>query len=105
MSGEKPHVSSLESRKQLLVAESEINRAQMLQEMETLAGGARSFAHRARSFGSIASAAASLASGLGAIRCHGSDPTVAKPFGWETLLRGARLACSIGLALRDRSRS
>lgn len=105
MFGKNPRVNPLESRKQLLVAESEINRAQLLQEWAAIAGGVSDLAHRARTFGADTSAAALLAAGLRAFRGNQSVPATAKPSRLETVLKGARLACSIWLALLDRSRS
>ena len=105
MFGKSPRVNPLESRKQLLVAASEINRAQLLQEWEALAGGASSLAERARSITAIASGAAALVAGVGAFRCDRAVPAAANPSRLETVLRGARLACSIWLVLRGRSRS
>jgi hypothetical protein len=104
MFGEKSHVSLLESRKQLLIAESEINRAQLRQEWEAIAGGVTSLTHRVKSFGSFASTAALLVPALGAFRCNSSVPAAAKSSRLETLLKGTRLACSIWLLLRARSR-
>ena len=37
MFGKKPRLNPLESRKQLLIAESELNRAQLVQEWQTMA--------------------------------------------------------------------
>lgn len=105
MFGEKSHVVSLESRKLRLIAESEINRAQLRQEWAAITGGVSGLAHRARSLGSFASIAAALMAGLGAFRGARSVSTAAKSSGLETVLRGARLACSIWLMLRARSRS
>ena len=47
-------MNPLESRKQLLIAESELNRAQMAGDMAALTAGVRTFTDRAKSFGSIA---------------------------------------------------
>ena len=105
MFGKSHRVNPLESRRQLLVVESEINRAQMLQEWKAIADGASGLAQQARSFGSIASAAALLTSRLGAFRCNGSAPAGPKPSTLETVLKGARLACSVWLMLRARPRS
>lgn len=105
MFGKSSRVNPLESRKQQLVAESEINRAQVLQEWEALAGGVSSLAHRAKSFSSFAGAAALLAASLSTFRRSDSTPAAGKPSGLETMLKSARLVCSIWLVLRARSRS
>jgi hypothetical protein len=101
---EKSHVSFLESRKQLLIAESEINRAQLRQEWDVMAGGVSNLTHRIKSLGPFASAAALLVPALGAFRCKSSVPATAKISRLETLLKGARLVCSIWLVWRARSR-
>ncbi len=102
MSGEEPHLSPLELRKRMLIAESELNRAQLLKEWESMTAPVRGFAERARSFGSMASSAASLVAGLATFwRCQ-PMPAPAKPSRVETVLRGVRLAASIALTLRAR---
>ena len=60
MFGKKSHVTPLELRKQLLIAESELNRAQLVQDWQAVADGVRSAADQARTLSSVASAAAAL---------------------------------------------
>ena len=60
-------MNPLESRKQLLITESELNRDHLVGEMEALASGVRSLTDRAKSFGVIASSAALLAAGCAAL--------------------------------------
>ena len=60
MSGKNPRMNSLESRKQLLIAESELNRAQLVGDLAALTDGVRTLADRAKSFGSIVSSTAVL---------------------------------------------
>ncbi len=100
MSGKEPQLSPLESRKRMLIAESELNRAQSLQEWKSMTAGVRGLAERASTFSSIASSTASLVTGLW--RCRGglSRPAAANPSPIETVLRGVRLAASVGLAFR-----
>ena len=103
MPGNEPRLSPLESRKRLLIAESELNRAQLLQDWESMAAGVRGFAERARSFSSLASSAASLVTGLWTFRrARSSMPAAEKPSWIDTVLKGVRLAASIGLAFRAR---
>ncbi len=105
MPGKNSHVNPLESRKQLLLAESELNRAQMMQEMTTLAAEVRTLGDRAKSYGSIASSAAVLVSGLAAFRS--GKPTVAdgKPSWLQSILKGAGLVSNLWLAFRSRRRN
>ena len=56
-------MNPLESRKQLLIAESELNRAQLVQEWQVMTGEVRSLTSQARTIGSIASAVATLVAG------------------------------------------
>ena len=83
MFGKKPRLNPLESRKQLLIAESELNRAQMAGDMAALTAGVRTFTDRAKSFGSIASSAAVLVAGLAAFRRNKPAGADAKP-SWAT---------------------
>jgi hypothetical protein len=91
----------LESRKQLLVAESELNRAQLVQEWQVMRAEVHSLASQARSISSIASAAATLAAGLSSLRHKKSAPAAEKPSWWQTLLKGAGLASSFWQAFRS----
>ena len=104
MSGKNPRMNSLESRKQLLIAESEINRAQLLEEMAALTAGVRTVTARAKSFGSIASAATVLVTGLAAFRRTRSVLGAAKPSWLQTALKGAGMVSTLWMAFRSRRR-
>jgi hypothetical protein len=101
MSGETPHLNPLESRKQLLIAESEINRAQLSEEWRTMAHGAGSLAHRAKTIGSWASATALLVVGVAGLR-RGPRAAGVKSGRFPRILNGVRLASAIWLAFRAR---
>ena len=104
MPGPNPHLSPLESRKRLLLAESELNRAQLLGDVAALAGGLRLLGARAKSFEAVASAAAVLFSALAAGRRAGTAKPAPKRAWLTTLIRGAGLLSSLWLAFRtDRS--
>ena len=98
-------MNPLESRKQLLIAESELNRAQLVQEWQAMADGVRSVANRARTISSLAAAAASLIVGLGSFRRTRSAPADEKPSRWQILLKGAQLAGSLWSVFRPRPKS
>jgi len=85
-----------------LIAESELNRAQSFQEWESMTADVRGLAERARSFGSMASSAASLVTGLWTFRRGQPVPDTGKPSWIDTALKGMRLAASVGLAFRTR---
>ncbi len=83
-----------------MIAESEINRARLLGDWVALTAGVRTLTDRARSFGSIASAAALLVAGLAAFRRGKCAPADPKPSWLQTILKGAGLVSTIWLAFR-----
>jgi len=102
MFGKNTRVSPLELRKQLLIAESEINRVRMLEEWQGITEGIRSVTDRAKSVSSLTSAAALLAAGVCAFWRKKVLPASAKTSWLQTALKGAKLAGSIWLAFRAR---
>ena len=105
MFGKNPRLNPLASRKQLLIVESEINRAQLVQEWQKMADGVRSIADRAGTISSVVSAAASLIAGLASFRRARSTPVDEKPSWWQTLLKGAQLAGLLWSEFRPRPKS
>jgi hypothetical protein len=93
-------MSPLQSRKLLLIAESELNRAQLAQEWETLTEGARAVAGHARSFNEIASAAAVVVSALTAFRHSKSAQPAAKQSWLRTFIKRAGLVLALWRAFR-----
>ena len=104
MSGEHLDVTPLESRKQLLIAESELNREQLVEEWQAMGLGVRALGARVKSVSSLASAAALLAAGASVFRRGRSLPNGAKSSWLRTALKGAQVAGSIWLAIRSRPR-
>jgi len=100
MFGKAFRVSPLELRKQLLIAESELNRAQLFEEWQTMAHGVRDLAHRAKTIGAWASAAALLVAGVTAWRRGSPAPGTAKSSWFQKILNGARLGARIWFAFR-----
>ena len=98
-------MKALESRKQLLVAESELNRAQLVQELETIKDKVHSLANQARTISSLASAAATLIAGLASFR-HKKEAGAAeeKPSWLKTIVKGAGLVSSVWSAFRSSRR-
>ena len=98
-------MNPLAARKRLLVAESELNRAQLVEEWDELTAGVHSFTDRAKTFGSIASAAALLVAGLAAF--HRGKPAPAGPKrSWlQTILKGAGWVSTIWLAFNSPGRN
>jgi hypothetical protein len=99
-----PQLNPLQSRKRLLLAESELNRAQLVGDAAALGTGLRALGTRAKSIEAVATAAAVLFSALAAGRRLGSaEPAPKRPW-LTTLIRGAGLLSSLWLAFRtDRS--
>ncbi len=95
-------MNPLESRKQLLIAESELNRAQLSREWQTMAHGVRDLAQRAKTVGAWASAAALLLADLTASRSGPPAPGAARLSWFQKILNGARLASTIWFAFRAR---
>jgi hypothetical protein len=102
MFGKNPCLNPLESRKQLLIAESELNRNQMVGDMAALTSGVRTLTDRAKSIGLFASAGALLVATVAAFQCGKPVNADTKPSWLQTVLKGAKLASSIWLAFRAR---
>ena len=104
MFGKNILMNPLTSRKKLLIAESELNRAQLVQELETMADEVHSLANQARTISSFASTAVSLVAGLASFRRKKSAPAAEKPSRWQTILKGAQLAGSLWSEFRSHRR-
>jgi hypothetical protein len=99
-----PRLKPLESRKELLLAESELNRAQMVRELSAMTAHVRALTDRARSFDAVASSAAVLVSGLVAFQRNKTTDADAKPSWTKTILKGAGLVSNLWLAFRPKGR-
>ena len=104
MPGKNFHLTPLGSRKQLLLVESELNRAQLINELHAFKSEVHHLKEQVHAIGSIASSAAKLATTFSAIsaafthRGHNEN----KKSSWiSTLLNGARAGASIWGALRS----
>jgi hypothetical protein len=102
MSGKKSHVTPLKLRKQLLIAESELNRAQLSEEWQRMAHGVCDLGHRIKTIGAWASSAALLVAGVTALRRSPPVPETAKSSWFQKILSGARLASTVWFAFRAR---
>lgn len=97
-------MNALQSRKQLLISESEFNRAHLVKDLTALTADVHRLAERARAFGAIASSAAVLVTGLVALQRVRTGSAGAKS-GWrQTIAKGAGLVSTLWLAFRARSR-
>jgi hypothetical protein len=104
MSGKNPRLNPLELQKLLLLAESELNRAQLVQEWQTISDGVHAIKSQARIFSSLAATAASLFAILAAIRRKKSAPAAEKLSWLQTILKGVQLAGSLWPAFRPQRR-
>ena len=104
MSGKNPRMNPLETRKQLLIAESELNRAQLVQEWQMVADDAHALARKASIIASWVSIAASLVAGLAFLRRKKSAHAAEKPSRLQTILRGAGLVSTIWRLFRSQGR-
>jgi MprA protease rhombosortase-interaction domain-containing protein len=95
-------MNARESRKQLLIAESELNRAHLVHELKLLAGNAHALAERVKTAGSMASAVALLVAGLASFRRRKSTAAGEKPSWWQTVLKGAGVVGSLWSQFRPR---
>jgi hypothetical protein len=98
-------MKALESRKQLLIAESELNRAHLIHELQTMAGEVHALARQAGTISSMASAVASLLAGLSSFHKKRSEPAAEKSSWWQTILKGAGLVSSFWSEFRARPKS
>jgi hypothetical protein len=101
MFGKTAHLSPLELRKQLLIAESELNRAQLCGEWQTMTHELRGLGHRTKVIAAWASSAALLAAGVTALRRNPPSPGSAKSCWFQKVLNGARIASGIWFAFRS----
>ena len=98
-------MTALETRKQLLIAQSELNRNQMLGDLMELGAGIDALNTRNKSMGSIVTSAAELVSGIVGYQ-RGKTRDAARNTTWvQTALKGTGLLCTLWLAIRSRNGS
>jgi hypothetical protein len=90
----------LELRKQLLLAESELNREQLLQDWQVMRAEVHSLADQAKTIRSMANAVASLMAGLSSCRSKATTSTSDKPSWLQTILKGAGVVSSFWTEFR-----
>jgi hypothetical protein len=86
------------ARKRLLLAESELNRAQLARDVSVLAGGVRALTERTSVVRSVATSAAGLVAGLATLQRN----KPAQPSRMHAILQGAGIAASLWLVWRGR---
>ena len=95
-------MSPLKSRKQLLIVESELNRAQLSADLIAVNLCIHTLVARAKTFGTIASSAWMLVVGLVALRRHPPAASTAKASWTQRILKGVSLASSLWMTFRRR---
>jgi hypothetical protein len=99
-----PRVNPLQLRKELLVAESELNRDLLIEDWRAMTEGVRGFGVRVKAVSSLASAAALFVSAVSAFRRSRAASNGGK-FSWlQTALQGTKIVSSVWLAFRARGR-
>ena len=104
MPGKNLHLTPLESRKRLLLVESELNRAQLLNELHGLKTEMCHWQGQLQAIGSIAATVSNLAatiSAMGRAFTHRSEGQPGKSSLISTVLNGVRTGASIWGALRS----
>ena len=98
-------LSPLASRKQLLIAESELNRAQLVYELDSVTGEIRLLARQLGTVSSLVSATVTLLAGLMSHRPKRPE-RAPEPFSWwQVLVKGAGLVRSVWSTFETRSAS
>ncbi len=105
MPARRTRLTPLGARKQLLIAESDVNRARMLEDASEFAAGFKSATSRARSIGSVASSAAMLMASAAALRPSGTVAAGVKASPFRALLKGVGLLSTLWLAFRAQGRT
>jgi hypothetical protein len=103
MAGKKSQLTSLETRKQLLLVESELNRAQLHNELRDFKNEVHVLKNQMQAISSLAASAAKLAatfSAIGTAFTHRNPGDNGKSSWISTLLNGARTGASIWSALQ-----
>ncbi len=111
MSGEKSTLTAFESRKQMLVLESELNRALLLKDVQDLKHEMHHLKSQVQAMGSLVSSAAELASTFAAVgqafssRSEDGNGHSGGRTSWiSTLVNGVKMGASIWSTVRSRFR-
>ena len=104
MTGEKPDLTPLESRRQLLVLESELNRARLLNEVREVKNEVRHLRSQVHAMGSLVSSAAELASTFAAVGnafTARSENDNGRSSWISTLIQGIKVGASVWGTVRS----
>jgi hypothetical protein len=95
-----PGVNPLQLRKELLIAESELNRAQLVGDMSALTVEVHALTSRAKSLGLIAASGVALVAGLASFKRGKAVDAAAKSSWLPSLLKGAGQISTLWAAFR-----
>jgi hypothetical protein len=99
------HVTALQVRKQLLIAESDINRAELVRELKAVKGELVHIKKQVYTVGSVASSAALAATAFSLFRKRKTSSESSngggKPSWLSTALAGARIGTSLFFKIRS----
>jgi hypothetical protein len=104
MSGKNFQLTALASRKQLLLVESELNRAQLVNELRDLQGEIQQLKAQAQAIGALAASAAKLAdtiSAIGGAFTRRREERNGKPSWVANVINAARTGASLWETLRS----
>jgi hypothetical protein len=105
MSGKKNRLTPLEVRKQMLLAESELNRVQLIHEWNGLKNEIHHLMRPLRTVGAVASSVAKAGAAFSLLRRLWSRGESKEKKSWVSmLLDGAKTGASLWLMLRSRKR-
>jgi hypothetical protein len=105
MSGKKTRLTPLEARKQMLLAESELNRVQFIHEWSELKNELHHLTGPLRTAGAVASSLARAGATFSILRRLWSRGGAKEKKSWvSTLLNGAKAGASLWLMLSSRRR-
>jgi hypothetical protein len=102
MFGKTNGITPLQAHKQLLLAESELNREQIQEELSAIRESVGQTVSRLKTVGSLASVATLLVAGVSAFRHKSGEPPETKTSWVGTILKGAQVAGSLWLGFRSR---
>ncbi len=101
----KPRLNPLQFHKELLIAESELNRVQLAEDWQSMSSDIRALTVRATSISSLASTVALVVTGIAALRTGRALVNGPKSSWLAVALKGAKVAGSIWMAIRSRPRN
>ncbi|MDX2108857.1 MAG: hypothetical protein SFY80_01315 [Verrucomicrobiota bacterium] len=95
MPGKNTRISPLALRKEILIAESNLNRSLIFADMAGITGGVSGITHRIKNLGSLAASAVVLVCNLSSCKRSLAEGFAAKPSLLTTLIQGGTLVLNL----------